>query len=115
MASQPPGFPKFYFLTKAVWPTINYTRLANTSTEPRFAGGNHESPLLGEAEHLAVGELVQGLRKSEGGEDEGILVSAWSVAAFGGRIGARQSGQQCDASVWMVERGNLSLLTNTGV
>jgi hypothetical protein len=60
-----------------------------------FAGGNHESPLLVEAEHLAVGKLVQGLIKPEG-EDEGILVDAWSAAAFGGRIEARQSGQECD-------------------
>ncbi len=57
---------------------------------------------------------MQGLIKPEG-EDEGILVDAWSASAFGGRIGARQSGQERDDRVWMVERGNLSLLTNTGV
>jgi hypothetical protein len=58
--------------------------------------GNGGSPLLVEAERLAVGKLVQGLIKPEG-EDEGILVDSWSVAAFGGRIEARQSGQECDA------------------
>jgi hypothetical protein len=55
-----------------------------------------KSLLLGGTEHLAVGELVQGLIKPEG-EDEGILVDAWSVAASGRRIEARQSGQECDA------------------
>jgi hypothetical protein len=54
-----------------------------------------KSLLLGGTEHLAVGKLVQGLIKPEG-EDEGILVDAWSAAAFGGRIEARQSGQECD-------------------
>jgi hypothetical protein len=38
---------------------------------------------------------VQGLIKPQG-EDEGILVDAWSAAAFDRWIGSRQSGQERD-------------------
>ena len=42
---------------------------------------------------------MQGLIEPEG-EDEGIVVNAWSASALGGRIAARQTGQQCcDESV----------------
>jgi len=80
---------------------------------------------------------MQGLIEPEG-EDEGIVVNAWSAAALGGRMETRQTGQQCcDESVdsgkrqfiwrrsscgnisnlspWLVGRGILSLPMNAGV
>ncbi len=58
--------------------------------------GNGGSPLLVEAERLAVRKPVTCSIKPEG-EGEKTLASSWSASALGGRIEARQSGQECDA------------------